>query len=180
MAELNLNQDLGTSNSEVVQLAELDNGVVQITMKDEQNRNTFSPGIIEGLYKCFGAVAQNKSYKVVILTGYGNYFCSGGTKEQLISICQGEINFNDLDFFRVALDCKIPVIAAMQGHSLGGGFVFGLYADLVVFSQESIYATNFMKYGFTPGLGCTLIVPEKLGVLGLEMMYTGNFSITAG
>ncbi|NEO94894.1 MAG: zinc-binding dehydrogenase, partial [Moorea sp. SIO3G5] len=40
--------------------------------------------------------------------------------------------------------------------------------------QESIYTTNFMKYGFTPGLGCTLIVPEKLGVLGWEMMYTAQ------
>ncbi len=172
MANVNINLDLVKGKSDVVQLMELDNGVVQITMKDEENCNTFSPGIIEGLYKCFGAVAQNKSYKVVVLTGYGNYFCSGGTKEELIGIYKGEIKFNDLDFFRIALDCEIPVIAAMQGHSIGGGFVFGLYADLVVLSQESIYTTNFMKYGFTPGLGCTLIVPEKLGVLGQEMMYT--------
>ena len=162
-------------NSGVVQLVELGNDVVQITMKDEENRNTFSPGIIEGLYKCFGAVAQNKCYKVVILTGYGNYFCSGGTKEQLISIHKGEIKCNELDFFRILLDCQIPVIAAMQGHSIGGGLVFGFYADLVVLSQESFYTTNFMKYGFTPGIGCTLIVPEKLGAaLGHEMMYTAK------
>ncbi|NEO96210.1 MAG: enoyl-CoA hydratase, partial [Moorea sp. SIO3G5] len=174
MANVNLNLDLVKGNSDVVQLVELGNGVVQITMKDEENCNRFSPGIIEGLYKCFGAVAENKSYKVVILTGYGNYFCSGGTKEELISIYKREIKFSDLDFFRIALDCEIPVIAAMQGHSIGGGLVFGLYADLVVLSQESIYTTNFMKYGFTPGLGCTLIVPEKLGVLGWEMMYTAQ------
>ncbi|NEQ72618.1 MAG: SDR family NAD(P)-dependent oxidoreductase [Okeania sp. SIO2C9] len=174
MANVNLNLDRVKGNSDVVQLVELGNGVVQITMKDEENRNAFSPGIIEGLYKCFGAVAQNKNYKVVVLTGYGNYFCSGGTKEELIGIYEREIKFNDLDFFRIALDCEIPVIAAMQGHSIGGGFVFGLYADLVVFSQESIYTTNFMKYGFTPGMGCTLIVPEKLGVFGYEMMYTAQ------
>ncbi|NEP77742.1 MAG: acyltransferase domain-containing protein [Okeania sp. SIO3B3] len=174
MANVNLNLDLVKGKPEVVQLVELGNGVVQITMKDEENRNTFSPGIIEGLYKCFGTVAENKSYKVVILTGYGNYFCSGGTKEELIRIYRREIEFDDLDFFRLALDCEIPVIAAMQGHSIGGGLVFGLYADLVVLSQESIYTTNFMKYGFTPGLGCTFIVPEKLGALGSEMMYTAQ------
>ncbi|NEO50868.1 MAG: zinc-binding dehydrogenase, partial [Moorea sp. SIO4A3] len=174
MANVNLNLGLVEGNSDVVQLVELGNGVVQITMKDEESSNSFSPGIIEGLYKCFGAVAENESYKVVILTGYGNYFCSGGTKEELISIYKREIKFSDLDFFRVALDCEIPVIAAMQGHSIGGGLVFGLYADLVVLSQESIYTTNFMKYGFTPGLGCTLIVPEKLGCLGWEMMYTAQ------
>jgi|GEM_PF-3541583 len=174
MANLNLNLDLVKGKSDVVKLEELGNGVVQITMKDEENRNTFSPGIIEGLYKCFSAVAENKSYKVVILTGYENYFCSGGTKEQLISIWKRESKCNDLDIFRIALDCEIPVISAMQGHSIGGGLVLGLYADLVVLSQESIYTTNFMKYGFTPGIGCTLIVPEKLGGVGWEMMYTAQ------
>ncbi|MDJ1175526.1 polyketide synthase, partial [Roseofilum sp. BLCC_M114] len=162
-------------NSGVVQLSELGNGVVQITMRDQEYRNTFSHGLINGLYECFGAIAQNETYKVVILTGYDNYFCSGGTKEELIRIHRREIKFDDLDFFRIALDCKLPVISAMQGHGIGGGFVLGLYADLVVLSEESIYTTNFMKYGFTPGMGCTLIVPHKLGGgLGAELMYTAE------
>ena len=175
MANVNFLRQSRTSESGVVQLVELDNGVVQITMKDEKSRNTFSPELISGLSECFDAVAKNNSYKVVVLTGYGNYFASGGTKEELIRIHRQEIKFNDLDFFKIALDCQLPVIAAMQGHGIGGGFILGLYADLVVLSQESIYTTNFMKYGFTPGLGATLIVPTKLGsVLGHEMMYTAQ------
>ncbi|MDJ1172317.1 polyketide synthase [Roseofilum sp. BLCC_M154] len=174
MANLNLNLDVAKGNSDVVQLVELGNGVVQITMRDEEKSNIFSLEIIEGLYRCFEAVAENKSYKVVILTGSGNYFSSGGTQEILISISKGEIKCSDADFFRIALDCPIPVIAAMQGHAIGGGLVLGLYADLVVLSQESIYTANFMKYGFTPGMGCTFIAPEKLGALGLEMMYTAR------
>ncbi|MGD1702710.1 SDR family NAD(P)-dependent oxidoreductase [Dapis sp. BLCC M229] len=175
MTNLNFGRDSIKSNTEVVQLIELDNDIVQIVMKDEEHGNTFSPGLIEGLKKCFGRVNQNNNYKVVILTGYGNYFCSGGTKEELIRIHRREIKFNDLDFFKLPLECKIPVISAMQGHGIGGGFVLGLYADFVVLSTESIYTTNFMKYGFTPGLGCTLIIPEKLGSpLGQEMMYNAR------
>ena len=163
------------NNTEVVELLELGNGIVQIIMKDEEHCNTFSSGLIYGLYKCFDIIAKHNNYKVVILTGYGNYFASGGTKEELIKLHQRKITFNELDFFRILLDCKIPVIAAMQGHGIGGGLIFGLYADLVVLSQESIYTTNFMNYGFTPGLGCTFIVPEKLGsALGQEMMYTAQ------
>ena len=175
MGSLNYNLDSANINTEVVQLEELGNGVVQITMKDEENCNTFSPGIIEGLYKCFDAVTQNKSYKVVILTGYGNYFCSGGTKKELISFHKREIKMNDFSFFRIALDCEIPVIAAMQGHAIGVGLLLGLYADLVVLSKESIYTANFMRYGFTPGMGGTFILPKKLGfALGQEMMYTAK------
>ena len=173
MANLNIDINSVKSHTQVVEFLELDNGIVQITMKDEENRNTFSQQLVEGLHKCFDKVAQSNRYKVVILTGYGNYFCLGGTKEQLISVQKGKMKFSDFNFFRFALDCKIPVIAAMQGHAFGGGFVFGLYADLVVLSQESIYTTNFMKYGFTPGFGSTLILPKKLGcILGQEMIYT--------
>ncbi|NEP57564.1 MAG: enoyl-CoA hydratase [Symploca sp. SIO2G7] len=162
-------------NTEVVQLMELDNGVVQVTIKDEEYRNTLSQGIMEGLSKCFDAISRNNNYKVVILTGYGNYFASGGTKEHLLDIYKGDAKCNDSDIFKIALDCEIPVIAAMQGHAIGGGLVSGLYADLVVLSKESIYTTNFMKYGFTPGIGATFIVPFKLGyALGQEMMYTAQ------
>ncbi|MBL8150696.1 MAG: enoyl-CoA hydratase, partial [Blastocatellia bacterium] len=53
----------------------------------------------------------------------------------------------------------------------------GLFADIVVLSRESIYTTNFMKYGFTPGMGATCILPEKLGLsLAQEMLLTAaNF-----
>lgn len=82
-------------------------------MRDEENCNIFFFGIIEGLYKCFGVVVENEIYKVVVLIGYGNYFCLGGIKEELIRIYRREVKFNDLDFFRVVLDCEIFVIAVM-------------------------------------------------------------------
>ena len=67
------------------------------------------------------------------------------------------------NIYRLALDCRIPVIAAMQGHGIGGGFALGLFADFIILSRESVYTTNFMKYGFTPGMGATYIVSKKLG-----------------
>ena len=175
MANLNLNFDSANSNTEVVQLLELGNGVVQITMKDEKHRNSFSEELSEGVSKCFDAVAQNKSYKVVILTGYGNYFASGATKEDLIEVHKGKIKIDDAHFSRFVLDsCEIPIIAAMQGHGIGGGFLLGLDADFVVLSEESIYTINCMEYGFTPIKGATLILSKKLGILGEEMVYTAQ------
>src|SRR5690606_17811281 len=61
------------------------------------------------------------------------------------------------------LKCKVPVIAAVQGHCVGAGWSLGMFCDLVLCSEESVYSTRFMSYGFTPGAGSTLIFPEKLG-----------------
>ncbi len=163
---------------EVIEIKEIEEGIVQIKMQDKSAKNTFSQALMQGLVAAFQEVSNNLKYKVVILTGYDNYFCCGGTKEELLSIHNKELKFSDLKFFTLPLHCKIPVIAAMQGHAIGGGFVFGLYADFAFFSKEYIYTANFMRYGFTPGMGGTLLVPLKIGEpLGSEMLYTAeNYS----
>ncbi|BBB92543.1 MAG TPA: polyketide synthase [Methylomusa anaerophila] len=147
----------------VVSLQEIEPGIVQLTMQDRINKNTFSEELVTGLMQSFEFIQANSSYKVVILTGYDSYFASGGTKDGLLAINEGKASFSDLNLYSLALDCKIPVISAMQGHGIGGGFVMGLFADFVILSRESVYTTNFMKYGFTPGMGATYIVPKKLG-----------------
>ena len=147
----------------VVDLHEVEPCIVQLTMHDRIHKNTFSDELILGLEHSFQTIKSNLSYKVVILTGYDSYFASGGTQEALLAIHEGKGKFTDKNFYSLALECEIPVIAAIQGHGIGGGFVMGLFADFIILSRESVYTTNFMKYGFTPGMGATLILSKKLG-----------------
>ena len=160
-----------------VALKEIRPDIVQVTMQDRVSKNTFSDAIIAGLVDAFAKIRANTNYKVVILTGFDTYFCTGGTQEALLALQKGgERNFTDVSItYQLAFDCPVPVIAAMQGHGIGGGFVMGLYADFVILSRESVYSTNFMKYGFTPGVGATYIVPKKLGIaLGAELLISAN------
>jgi len=147
-----------------VDLREVEPGIVQLTMQDRVHKNTFSGELINGLMDSFATIREDSSCKVVVLTGYDSYFASGGTQEGLLAIHDGKAKFTDLNIYGLALDCPVPVIAAMQGHGIGGGFVMGLFADFVVLSRESVYTANFMKYGFTPGMGATCILPRKLGL----------------
>jgi polyketide biosynthesis enoyl-CoA hydratase PksI len=146
-----------------VDLRQVEPGIVQMTMQDRVHKNTFSRELARGLVQSFEAIRTDPGCKVVILTGYDTYFATGGTRESLLAIHEGKMKFTDMNLYSLALDCQVPVIAAMQGHGIGGGFVMGLYCDFVILSRESIYTTNFMKYGFTPGMGATFILPRKLG-----------------
>ncbi|MED2978837.1 polyketide synthase [Bacillus swezeyi] len=161
----------------VVELFEIEPAIIQVKMHDRVHKNAFSQELTDGLIQAFEYIRNQQSYKAVILTGYDNYFASGGTQEGLLRIQQGITQFTDDNLYSLALDCKIPVIAAMQGHGIGGGFVMGLFADFIILSRESVYTTNFMKYGFTPGMGATFIVPQKLGFsLAQELlMNAGNY-----
>ncbi|QOS80425.1 enoyl-CoA hydratase/isomerase family protein [Paenibacillus sp. JNUCC31] len=161
----------------VVQMQEISPFVVQITMQDRVNKNTFSDELIKGLIDAFATISASNQYKAVVLTGYDSYFASGGTQEGLLAIYEGRARFTDGNIYSLALDCPIPVISAMQGHGIGGGFVMGLFSDFIVLSRESVYTTNFMKYGFTPGMGATCILPKKLGFSLAEelLLNAGNY-----
>lgn len=161
--------------SSVLDFRELEPGIVQLTMQDREHKNTFSAELIGALIEAFQGIKNDARYRVVILTGYDTYFCSGGTQEALTMLHEGKGKFSDTNLYSLPLECAIPVVAAMQGHGIGGGFVFGLFADFVVLSRESVYTTNFMKYGFTPGMGATYVVPQKLGIsLAQEMLLSAR------
>lgn len=154
---------------------EVSPGVIQLTMQDRAHKNTFSDALIGGLRDAFQRIDGNRQCRAVILTGYDTYFCSGGTQDALLALHEGSAEFTDLSIYAAPLACEVPVIAAMQGHGIGGGFVFGLFADCVVLSRESVYTANFMKYGFTPGMGASYVLPLKLGQgLATEMLLTAR------
>ncbi len=159
-----------------VELLILEEHIAVVRMQDRPNRNMFTPAILRGLMASFAEIERTDSIKVAIVTGYENIFSMGGTREELLTLSDQVQTFADLEFiFKGFLQCRVPVIAAMQGHASGGGLVFGLYADLVIMAEEALYSAAFTKYGFTPGLGATFILSEKLGdALATEMMMTAS------
>ena len=150
-------------------------GIVVVKMEDRKAKNMFSDALLEGVREVCTHIEQTPRYKVVILTGYDSYFSCGGTKESLLAIQAGKAKFTDYKIFQVPPDCKLPVIAAMQGHGIGAGWSLGMFADVVLLSEESRYESPYMNYGFTPGAGATWVLGEKLGQdLARESLLTGE------
>lgn len=160
----------------------LDGGILLVRMQDEKSRNGFTPGLMGGLAEAFTRAGTDEDLTCVVLTGFGNYFATGGTQEDLLAIQEGRAAFTsangapaDTNLYTLPLDCPIPVVAAMQGHAVGGGLALGLAADFVVLSEESVYTASFMKYGFTPGFGSTAVFPARLGFsLAYELLMSAR------
>lgn len=165
--------------NEIVKL-DITNRVALVKMEDRADKNTFTKDFVNAMIEVFSYIRNSQEVRAVVLTGYDKYFSCGASKNFLLQLqscnssdTEKKVDFNESGMTRLLVDCKVPVISAMQGHAVGGGFVFGLSADIVVLAEESVYTANFMKYGFTPGMGSTFILPYKLGnMLGTEMLYT--------
>jgi polyketide biosynthesis enoyl-CoA hydratase PksI len=159
----------------VIKLDWLDQGIALVTMEDRGSKNRSSPEFMQGIRLAFQEIAAKGDAKVVVVTGYDNYFCCGGTRAELEILSSQKAIFTDFPFYDQLLRCELPVVAAMQGHAIGAGLAFAAYADILVLAEESLYGANFLDLGIPPGVGATWIIPRKFGaVLGWEMLLTAR------
>ena len=154
---------------------EFDAAVTTVRFVDAENGNTFRREWLDHLFQAVQAATDHPETRVVIAAGMPSVFCAGATRETLVGIADGLPLPEYRRFARVFATCPLPVVAEMQGHALGGGFVLGLYADVAVLSERSYYAANFMQYAVAPYIGATYLVPAKIGeALGSEMLLTAR------
>ncbi|HEY9227745.1 MAG TPA: polyketide synthase [Gemmatimonadaceae bacterium] len=150
-------------------------GIATITLDDPSTSNALGEPMVHALTEAFDAVGRSPDTKVVVLIGVGDTFSSGATLDALLKLVRGDGHPSDITLPRALLGCPVPVIAAVEGHAIGGGFALALAADIVLLSGESRYGFSFMNLGFTPGMGTTRLCEHVLSpAIVHELLYTGE------
>ena len=161
--------------NDVVYLTYPEPEIAIITIEDRVNHNTITEQLQRGIVKAFADIEANPNVKVVITHGYENYYVCGGDKEGLLELSKGVKTYADFPFFTLPCTCKVPTIAAVQGHAIGGGLAFACMHDFIFLATGVIYSANFMKYGFTPGMCSTYTIPKRFGAnCGHHMLFTAR------
>lgn len=146
-----------------------------LSMHDEEGKNALSPLFVSDLERAIGIIGHHADTKVVILKGTPEIFCAGADRSTLTNFVNGGLKPAEITLPRVLLNIPVPVIAAMEGHAVGGGFALGLCADMIVIAETSRYGCNFINMGFTPGMGTTKLLENVLSpVVAHELLYTGE------
>jgi polyketide biosynthesis enoyl-CoA hydratase PksI len=152
----------------------VEDGVALVRMQDEAGRNALSAAMVRGLEAALRAAGGRPDVRAIVLAGLPEHFSTGASPEVLAALAGGEVAPDDLLLPRALLDLPVPLVAAMEGHAIGGGLALALCADVIVAARESRYGCNFMDYGFTPGMGTTGLLEYVVGpTLAHEMLFTG-------
>ncbi len=158
----------------IIDIEYSDTQIAYLKMNDMDGKNIFSEPFLDALISGIDEVAETKP-KVMVLSGLDDVFSGGAEKETLIDLSEGKLRVKDLVISEKLVNLNFPVVAAMEGHAMGGGLVMGLCCDIVVMARESRYGAVFMSLGFTPGMGCTTLLPELVGpYIANEMMFTAK------
>lgn len=171
--------------SDVV-LSEQADGILMLTLNLPEARNPVSnPAIIEALCSAIEAADRDMSCRVVIITGAGSAFSTGG---DIASMRLGG-GLNDPSPTRTRQNYRngiqrlptlfesieVPVIAAVNGPAIGAGCDLACMCDIRIASERARFAESFVKMGLVPGDGGAWLLPRVVGwSKASEMAFTGQ------
>ena len=149
--------------------------IAVLHLKDKSSKNTFTDDFVDCFMERLEELQKDKNHRAIILRGLPDVFCAGASKEALMSIFEGGLEVKDLALSELLINLPVPVIAAMEGAALGGGFVVAACCDIVIMNEKKMYGVNFTNMGFTPGMGCTRLIQPLVGEsIANEMMFRGR------
>lgn len=160
---------------EPVLLVERRGAVDWLTMNRPRKHNALDPALIDALCDHFAAAADDDELRVIVVRGNGPSFCAGlDLAAQLAT--QGEGTSRILDLMPLVRACPQPVVALLHGHAKGGGFVFGLAADVRIAGRSARMDDTFIDIGLSGcDVGISWFLPRMVGLsIASELMLTGR------
>lgn len=164
--------------TEPVVLVEKDGPVTLVTMNRPQALNALNKTLRAALVTTFQKLAADPETEVVIFTGAGRAFTAGLDLKELggETAASTEADGEEIDIGAVLHAFPKPIIGAINGFAITGGFELALLCDLLLCAEEAAFADTHARVGVVPGWGLSQRLPRLIGLpRAKELSLTGNF-----
>ena len=161
----------------------LDDGVATVTLSRPDKLNALTFDVYADLRDLLGELPHRGDTRVVVLTGEGRGFCSGGDVDDIIGELQRMPAAGLLDFTRMSgavvkamRDCPLPIVAAVNGVAAGAGAVLALASDIRLLARSASFAFLFTQVGLAGAdMGAAYLLPRLVGLgRATELLLLGE------
>jgi enoyl-CoA hydratase/carnithine racemase len=153
----------------------VDAGIATITLDRPERLNALHPAAHHALSATFDALATRSDVRVVVVTGSGKAFCAGYDIKDSVESGVMEIAPTGFGGLTNRFDFPHPLIAAVNGVALGGGFEMALACDLIIASEAAAFALPEPKIGWAALAGGVQRLPRAIGVKrAMGIILTGR------
>jgi enoyl-CoA hydratase len=160
-------------------LSETADRVCTVTLNRPDARNAMNTALQRDLAIALAAAEGDDGVDVVVLTGSDPAFCAGLDLRELGTTAANLVGGRDDEHrspFTVLWTMTKPVIGAINGPAVTGGFELALGCDFLVASERATFGDTHARVGVTPGGGMSVFLPQTVGLRkAKEMSLTGNF-----
>ncbi|HEK9093145.1 enoyl-CoA hydratase [Pseudomonas aeruginosa] len=165
----------GAVRPELVLLERPEQGVALLRLNRPAVLNALNMRLREALAEHVRRLDECADTRVIVLTGNGTAFAAGADLNELAEASALEIQQRGVERHWQALAaCRKPLIAAVEGHALGGGCELAMHCDLIVAGASARFAQPEVRVGVMPGAGGTQRLVRAVGKFqALRMLFTG-------
>lgn len=156
-------------------------GVARLVLDNPAQRNAMSDAMTDSWVTAVDELAADRSVRVVVVTGSGTAFCSGGNTGWIASEPDAEVDYlrnRMMAFYRAWLSIRkleVPTIAAVNGPAIGAGLCLALACDIRYAARGAKLGAPFVKLGMNPGMAATYLLPNVVGEANArELLLTGR------
>jgi enoyl-CoA hydratase len=148
-------------------------GVRRLTLNRPERRNALSRELVERLEAAFAQVEDDAAVRAVVLRGSGSSFCAGADFDEHFRASGYDIGRTDL--WERLESCRVPVVAAVQGWAVTGGFLLAYCCDVVVAADSARFRDTHALLGLVPTGGESQRMPRRLGpFIARDLMLTSR------
>jgi enoyl-CoA hydratase len=157
-------------------LVSREGAVAIVSLNRPRAMNALSRSLLQQIAGVFAGLSENPEVRAVILTGEGDRaFCAGLDLREL-SQDAAALQAQAVDPVRAVSSCSKPVIGAINGVAITGGFELALACDVLIASTAARFADTHARVGVLPGWGLSQKLSRIIGVhRAKELSFTGNF-----
>ena len=161
----------------------IEGGVATLTLNRPDKLNAFAGDMRERLVEALDQLAADRAVRVLILTGAGKGFCSGGDVQHMVELKRRGAGFDALapvleagrEVVTRLAALEIPVIAAVNGVAAGAGMNLALACDVRLASSEARFGETFVRIGLHPDWGGSYHLTRLAGTAAaLDLCWTGD------
>ena len=140
---------------------EVEAGIATITIDRPDVRNAIDQETAHNISVSLGSADGDPDVRVILITGAGGYFCAG---MDLKAFLRGEVMRSPVNGFAGVTQRKLkkPMIAAIEGFALAGGFEIALACDMIVAAEDARFGLSEVKRGLVPNAGGLVRLPRQL------------------
>ncbi len=154
--------------------------VTTVTLNRPEVRNALSHALRRDIARTFDALSEDPATGAIVLTGAGQAFSAGIDLKELGSQGPTEGSAGELapeeDPVRAMERCPKPIIGAVHGYAITGGFELALACDVLIGSPQARFADTHARVGILPGWGLSQKLPRLIGIQRAKLVsLTGNF-----
>ncbi len=162
-----------------VLFVETSDRLATVTLNRPEVRNALNAALRRAIWSTFETLDGDDSVAVVILTGADPAFCAGIDLKELGATEGGLADRQEIEISggaRALPEMSKPVIGAVNGVAVTGGFELALACDFLVASERARFADTHARVGIQPGWGLTVALPQAVGLRrARELSFTGNY-----